>query len=187
MYNDIILWAQGLMKKEEVEGKSILEVGSYDVNGSLRETVMKLNPTRYIGTDMRSGSGVDMVCKAEDLPNVFQLEEFDMVICTEVLEHVEDWRVVISCLKKMCKEGGYLYVTSVSKGFPKHDYPADNWRFELEDMKEIFADCELLSLERPTKENKNRGVFVKAKKPIGWKERDLSDIQLWNIKTEQRG
>jgi len=51
-----------------VRGK-VLEVGSYDVNGSVRPLFKNRQRfPSYTGIDMREGPGVDMVGVASDLP-----------------------------------------------------------------------------------------------------------------------
>src|SRR5512133_1128292 len=72
----------------DVRGKSVLEVGSQNVNGSLRSYVEGLGPSRYFGVDMTPGDGVDEVCSAEKLIERFGVDAFDVVISTEMLEHV---------------------------------------------------------------------------------------------------
>ena len=47
--------------REEIEGKKIIEVGSLNINGSLRDMVIKYNPNSYAGIDLTQGPGVDMI------------------------------------------------------------------------------------------------------------------------------
>ncbi len=47
----IMFGAQNLCK-EEVAGKRVLEIGSYNVNGSLRQIVKSWGPAEYIGVDI---------------------------------------------------------------------------------------------------------------------------------------
>jgi SAM-dependent methyltransferase len=149
------------VQKEEFENKRILEVGSKYVNGSVRPLIEKFfNPKEYIGVDIEKGKFVDVVCDAENLVDYFGKETFDVVISTELLEHVKDWRKVINNLKEVLKPNGYIYITTRSKGFPYHGYPYDFWRYEVEDMKEIFKDFEIIKLE---KDPEAPGVFLKAK------------------------
>jgi hypothetical protein len=54
-----------------------------------------------------------------------------------------------------------IYITTRSYGFPYHAYPYDFWRYEIEDMKKIFSDFEIIKL---IKDHEAPGVFLKAKK-----------------------
>ena len=173
----IVFGAKNLTK-EEIKGRKVIEVGSYDVNGSLRPIIESWEPAEYVGVDIEKGPGVDFVCNAEDIVEKFGKESFDVVISTELLEHVRDWRKVISDIKNICKPNGIIFITTRSKGFDYHAYPYDFWRYELEDMKYIFSDCEILVLE---KDFQAPGVFLKAKKPNKFVEKDLSDHKLYSV------
>ncbi len=169
-----------MLKPEEVEGKDVLEAGSYDVNGTLRPIIEAWKPKRYIGTDILPGPGVDMVVDAVDLVHHFGGEKFDVVITTEMLEHAEKWQETISNLKNMVKPGGILLVTTRSKGMNYHAYPHDYWRYEISDMEHIFADFEIIRLE---KDLMCPGVFLKARRPLNFKEKNLDTYALYSIVT----
>ena len=143
--------------------KAILEVGSFNVNGSIRPDVEKHNPVCYIGTDMRPGPMVDVVVNICDLVPEFGVARFDVVLCTEVMEHVEDWAEGISQMLEVLKPNGYLMITTRSAGFPKHDFPNDYWRYTKEDMQAIFATQEIVILEDDY-DPASPGVFVLVKK-----------------------
>ena len=96
-----IIFGATNLNKEQVEGKSILEVGSYDINGSLRPIIESWAPAEYVGGDIEEGPGVDLVCNVEDIIGRFGKERFDIVISTELLEHVTDWQKVISNIKNV--------------------------------------------------------------------------------------
>jgi SAM-dependent methyltransferase len=177
-----ILFGTRNLLDEEIRGRRILEVGSCDVNGSLRPFVESRKPSEYIGIDIVAGRGVDLICSAEDLLDRFGEESFDVVISTELLEHVRDWRKVISNLKRVCKAGGIILITTRSIGFPFHSYPYDYWRYEPEDMEEIFSDCEIQVLER----DPDKGVFLKAAKPLNFEEEELPDYQLYSVAVNRR-
>ncbi len=154
-----------------IAGRSVLEVGARQVQQpwiSLRPHVEVLRPGQYVGVDIAAGAGVDIVCPAEQLVDRFGAQSFDVVLCTEMLEHVEDWRTVISNLKRVLRPGGILLLTTRSVGFPYHAWPHDHWRFQLEDMRELFADCENVVLQDDAKEP---GIFVLARRPEVWTER----------------
>jgi len=107
----------------EIRGQSILEVGSRNVNGSLRSHLQSLAPASYLGVDIFPGEGVDEICNAERLVERFGSDAFDVVIATEVLEHVCDWRQVVDNLKSVVRPAGILLITTRSKGFPFHEAP----------------------------------------------------------------
>jgi SAM-dependent methyltransferase len=169
---------------EEINDKRIIEVGAYDINGSLRPIIESWgNPAQYIGVDIKKGPGVDVVCSAETILDVFGIKSFDIVISTELLEHVRDWRKVVSNIKNICKTNGIIIITTRSKGFKYHGFPCDFWRYELDDLKNIFSDCEIITLENDTAAP---GVFLKAKKPAEFFEKDLKTYKLFSVVVDKK-
>jgi len=171
----------------DVQGKTVLEVGSRAVAGpesSVRPDVEGLGPRSYIGVDIIAGPRVDEVCDVSDLRQRFGDDSFDVVITTEMLEHVRDWRAAVSNLKRVVKPGGVLVITTRSFGFPHHGWPYDYWRYELDDIREIFSDFQLEVLE-PDIES-GPGVFVRATKPTAFRECDLRDFRLFSIVKQRR-
>lgn len=139
MHESVLAFGHGVLKPEMVTGKRVLEVGSFNVNGSLRSHVEALKPAYYVGIDIREGPGVDRVATAVEM-DAEEFDPFDLIICTEMLEHAENWRADVQSMKSLLSSDGWLLVTTRSKGFPLHEYPADHWRFSLEDFRRIFAD-----------------------------------------------
>jgi SAM-dependent methyltransferase len=171
------------LKESEVINRTLLDVGSYNSNGSLRSIYESYKPSEYIGVDIVGGPGVDVICNAECLLEYFSNKNFDIIVSTELLEHVRDWQAVISNLKALCKPGGIILITTRSYGFSYHAFPYDFWRYEFDDMKNIFSDCEILALENDAN---SPGVFIKIRKPILFQEVDLSSYQLFNIVANKR-
>lgn len=167
------------LSESEIKGKRVLEVGSYNVNGSMREYGLSLAPREYIGVDLSEGNCVDRVVNAESLVKEFGKNSFDVVISTEMLEHVVNWKPVIANMKQVVKPGGVILITTRSQGFPFHEWPVDAWRFEVEDMKKIFSDFDIVTVVPDPFEP---GVFIKAVKPKkGWVELDLGPVKLYSI------
>ncbi len=179
--NGIIFGAVNL-KKDDIEAKKVIEIGSCDINGTLRPIIESHRPGEYIGIDINEGPGVDMICRVEDVLERFGLESFDLVIATELLEHIKDWRSVISNIKNLCRTDGVILITTRSKGFKYHGFPHDYWRFETEDMGKIFSDCIIEKLEEdPTKP----GVLIKVKKPEDFSENDLTGYRIYSVIAEK--
>lgn len=171
------------LTREAIAGAKVIEVGSYNVNGSLRQIVEPMGPTSYIGVDIATGPGVDEVCSVYDLVARFGPESFDVVISTELYEHVRDWRAATSQLKRILRPGGVILMSTRSHGFPYHGYPYDFWRFEPEDMHQIFSDMEGVRVDR---DSWKPGVFMAARKPLKFHERVLDDIELYSIVSHKR-
>jgi SAM-dependent methyltransferase len=159
----------------DVRGKSVLEVGSMNVNGSLRRHVEMLSPSSYIGVDFMGGKGVDIVCDAGNLETRFGKNVFDVVISTEMLEHAEHWREAVVAMKRVVCPGGIVLLTARGPGFPLHGYPHDWHRFTVSDIRQAFADFEICILKEDPQFS---GVLILARKPQQWREADLSSIHV---------
>lgn len=162
---------------------TVLEVGSLNVNGSLRRHVEALRPASYVGVDFRAGPGVDLIRDATDADFPAKVGgPFDLVVCTEVLEHVLDWRAAVRNIKACVRPGGRLLVTTRSLGFHLHEYPGDHWRYELSDMERIFAD---FSIELLESDPQAPGVFLYATS-TGAPQADLSGVRLYSMQSRER-
>jgi SAM-dependent methyltransferase len=183
---ECLRFASRHLGSREVAGKDVLEVGSRLVQKpelSSRRMIEALGPRVYVGVDIEAGAGVDEICAAQDLRSRYGDKSFDLVVCTEVLEHVEDWRKVVSNLKHVVRTGGVLLVTTRSRGFPYHGFPNDHWRYEQGDMRAIFADLEIAALEQ---DRSAPGVLLKAIKPRTFDEADLTKHALYSVIERKR-
>lgn len=179
-------WGVKNLTKEEVFKKRVIEVGSYDVNGTLRYIIELMEPYQYVGSDIIEGPGVDLVCPAENLVETFGKENFDLVISTCALEHMKDWQKAISNIKNVCKPNGIIIII-VPSNWPFHEYPYDFWRYEKEDIKNIFSDCDILLMEEDPRPLNIFSkitpalVYAKMRKPESFFENNLSDYQLYSV------
>jgi SAM-dependent methyltransferase len=80
----------------------------------------------YTSMDVVDTPLVDLVCNAEDMP--LNDNFYDLILCTEVLEHTANPQRIVDECYRVLKPGGVLIIT-VPSIFPIHGYPADNWRF----------------------------------------------------------
>jgi SAM-dependent methyltransferase len=102
----------------------VVEIGSQDVNGSLRELCPSKN---YTGVDYVHGKNVDVV-----LTNPYKLpfgdQSTDIVICSSVFEHSEMFWVTFLEIMRILKPHGLFYLSAPSNG-DFHRWPVDCWRF----------------------------------------------------------
>ena len=104
---------------------TIVEIGSQDVNGSLRDVAPV--GVKYIGLDFVEGKGVDVVI--ED-PYKIPLPDnsADLVVTSSCFEHSEFFWLTFLEIARIVKSDGYIYVNAPSNGM-YHKYPVDCWRF----------------------------------------------------------
>lgn len=86
--------------------RRVLEVGSLDVNGSVRRF---FSDCEYIGIDWRSGTLVDVVCLAHDMP--FEPGSFDTVISASTLEHDPYWDKSLRKMVDVLTDDGALLLS----------------------------------------------------------------------------
>lgn len=116
-------------------GGRVLEVGSLNVNGTVRQFFS--NFSFYIGLDMRRGRNVQLVAKADNIP--FDNETFDCVVCCDTLEHDDRFWISIDEMRRVLKPGGLFMLTVPGIGFGKHSHPSDYWRFTKEAIELLMA------------------------------------------------
>lgn len=103
----------------------VVEIGSMDFNGSLREHIDPSNV--YLGLDVEHGKNVDLVI--DPLKPLPLRDDFaDIVLSSSQMEHDKFfWKTFLE-LMRVTKDGGYVYISSPSNG-DYHSYPIDCWRF----------------------------------------------------------
>lgn len=98
---------------------SVLEIGSFDVNGSIRNTISRaINPVRNVGVDLVGGSGIDIVCSGHTLN--FPEKSFDCVVSAECLEHNPYWVETLLNMRRMVKNDGYIVISCAAPGRLEH-------------------------------------------------------------------
>lgn len=103
----------------------ILDVGSMNVNGTLRDVAPK--ECRYLGLDIAPGDGVDVVSK-DPCEFPFERGDFDLVVSTSCFEHDGMFWNTITEMLRVVRHGGYVYINAPSNGI-YHAHPLDCWRF----------------------------------------------------------
>ena len=109
----------------EARFQRVLDVGSMDVNGSLRSVCP--GHLAYTGIDLSPGNGVDVVL-SDPYAYPFPDGHFDMIVSTSCFEHdALFWITFLECARVLAPSG-VLYINAPSNGV-YHGYPFDHWRF----------------------------------------------------------
>ena len=98
--------------------KSVVEFGSRNVNGSVRQLFK--DAEQYIGVDLREGPGVDVVANASLWHD--NGRRFDTVVTTEMLEHAPDNGKIIANVLRLLKPRGVFLLTAATD--PRHPHSA---------------------------------------------------------------
>lgn len=116
----------------------VLDVGSYDVNGSLRDLF-----ARYTGLDLTEGPNVDVTWGGRRMP--FEDDQFDVCVSSSCLEHDPAFWVTFAEMARVAAK--YLYLCVPSQGH-YHGHPGDCWRFMADAMPALaeWAGIELIEM-----------------------------------------
>jgi hypothetical protein len=157
MHASVLEFCKKVIHPDEVQGKTILEVGSAFVNGSVRPQIEAMKPARYVGIDLAPGPGVDVVCPVEHLPADV---DADLVVSCEMLEHAQDWKAAFRRMADAARST--LVLTARGPGFPYHN-PPDHWRFVPSDLWRASLLCGLWPVYVGW-DPQVPGVFLKAER-----------------------
>lgn len=109
-----------------------------DVGGRLQpyRSLLGNRCGRYVSIDLCVTPLVEVAADAECLP--FGSAQFDVAICTQMLEYIADPAIVIREIHRVLKPGGFLLM-SVPSVFPR-DSDEEYWRFLPHSVRRLLAD-----------------------------------------------
>ena len=127
-------------------GLEVLDAGCGVGYGA--EMIARAGASRVVGIDLapeaiataseRVGEPVDFrVGDVRDPP--FDEGSFDLVVCFEVLEHLEDPEPAITALKGVLRQGGLLIVSSPNRGVYPPGNPHHLHEFTLEELRDALT------------------------------------------------
>lgn len=102
--------------------------------------------TEYVGLDVMPGLSVDVVVKSDEQWPL-QNEYFDVLLSSQVLEHVEYLEFTLAEMNRVLKRGGII-VLSFPFLYNEHGAPYDFQRFTAHRAQKLFSNFEILHLER---------------------------------------
>jgi len=96
-------------------GKKVLEVGSLNINGTVRDFFDNCD---YIGIDVGQGPNVDIVCEGQNLDH--SDNTYDTIISCECFEHNPYWVETFANMHRMTKSNGLIIMSCATTGRSEH-------------------------------------------------------------------
>lgn len=103
---------------ERFKNQKVLEIGSLDINGSVRQY---FEDCVYLGIDIAPGRAVDRVCRGQDFDA--PAGTYDFVISCEMMEHNPQWRETWLNMLRLLNPSGVLLMTCATHGRRRHGTP----------------------------------------------------------------
>ena len=147
----------------------VLDVGSYDVNGSYKH-LFDEDRYEYTGMDMAAGPNVDIVLENPYDWNTIETDSFDIVISGQAFEHVEFFWITMAEMTRVIKKDGLLCLIAPN-GFSEHRCPVDCYRFFTDGMVALARSVSLDTLHAHT----NAAPTIKSTE---WYSNDCADAML---------
>jgi SAM-dependent methyltransferase len=161
--------------------KKVLEAGSYNVNGTIRDLFSNCD---YTGLDIGPGPCVDVVCKAHEFES--EPNSFDVVCSCEMFEHDKNIDKTLPSLIDKLKPGGLLFFTCASIGRREHGTLRSN---DSKSSPHTCSDPELANYYRNLSEKDVREIvdFDSLFSKYVFQESNLgdplkADLYFWGIK-----
>jgi len=120
----------------------VLNIGS---GGFVANSVSKVKSNCVLNIDLDPDRNPDMVVDVCEM-NRFSDGEFDVVIMSEVLEHVKTPHLAINEIYRVLREGGKLILTAPFL-FEMHDRPHDYYRFTKHGLEYLLSDFSQVDIE----------------------------------------
>jgi SAM-dependent methyltransferase len=126
----------------------VLDVGSYDVNGTYRD-LFPAPRFSYTGLDICEGPNVDIVLEHPYDWSTIDTESYDLVISGQAFEHTEFfWKTMEEMARVLRKDGTLCLIAP--QGFAEHRYPVDCYRFFSDGMIALARYVNLVPLHAHT-------------------------------------
>lgn len=150
---NVRLFTSQCAKKFDKSNIRLLDIAPQDHAGANPFFLQSKISTLDIDPNANADYTADLCSRNEHL---IETNTFDVVICTEVLEHTLRPFDAVDEIYRILKPGGTVCVT-VPFNFRIHGPLPDCWRFTIHGLKELFKRFENLTIE--TLETKDRDLM----------------------------
>ncbi len=155
MHIEEAIWINTVIKKRSYQINKLLNIGSSTLEF---RTVLQPHIDKYIfkflknngaeafHLDLKKDSGVDIQCDILDEDQVSNIskDNYDSLICSNLLEHVDDIPKTCNNLTNFIGKKGLIILT-VPYVYPKHNDPIDNLlRPTPKELSNFFPNCKII-------------------------------------------
>lgn len=138
--NKVEAFINNKMKLISLE-KDILDVGGgIGFDKWLLKYKELFNDCNYKTFDCDNATGADIIGDIHNMP--VESESIDAIICSSVLEHVENPYIAVKEMFRILKNNGkiFVYVPSIYPYHARKNHYQDYWRFFDDSLKLLFKD-----------------------------------------------
>lgn len=140
---------------DDVEDNLVLDIAPQDHKGAKHFFKNAKVETMDINPDSGADYIADLCNRSANSP---ESEKFDVIICTEVLEHTRNPFKAVDEIYRMLKYGGWAYITTPFN-FRIHGPSPDMWRFTRFALAELFKDFKEVAIDEfPTIDRPNMPI-----------------------------
>lgn len=149
--DNICLFLAGGAEKYDSQGKIILDIAPQIHEGAI--TFFKKGIIKTLDIDVNSGADyISDITKNNS--SIIKDNKFDVIICTEVLEHTRNPFAAVDEIYRLLKKRGIVLI-SVPFNFRIHGPLPDCWRFTEHGLREILKKFTIISLNQIDTEGRN--------------------------------
>jgi SAM-dependent methyltransferase len=141
-------------------GLRVLEIGSGRQDlGADAYSLKQLFPQagEFVQSDVNPAFGHRVV----DITEMALDQEFDLILCMNVLEHVFDVQRAVDNLRKALRPGGKLLI-AVPFVYPYHDEPIDFWRITEHSLRALCRDYSAVEVRHKGPRRFPKGLLAVA-------------------------
>lgn len=132
-HNNLKLFSKNIFNKK------ILEIGSGDISVDHFFDGSNI----FIKSDINPSYGHKII----DVTKMNVKNEYDIIICLNVIEHIFEYKKAIKNMYNALRENGMLFLC-VPCFYPLHDEPNDYWRFTEYSLKKLFSDFSHVTIKK---------------------------------------
>ena len=99
----------------------------------------------YVGADLTGNPLADLQLNSDGTVPM-ESEQFDIVLSTQVLEHVADPPTYLSECRRLLRPGGFLVVTTHGL-MHYHPDPEDYWRWTSAGLRKLLVEADIRAVE----------------------------------------